>query len=84
MLAAGWARRLGALGESRPKPLLAVGARTPLDWVVDALDAVEALNKARLLYTLIEPGGGLLVGLPEAGERIADLDARVASFPAAP
>jgi len=44
-------------------------------------DAEDALRKARLLYTLIEPGGGLLVGLPEAGERIDDVDARLASFP---
>lgn len=46
--------------------------------------AAEALKKARLLYTLIEPGGGLLVGLPEAGERIADVDERLASFPPTP
>ena len=44
VLAAGWARRLGALAEGRPKPLLPVGERTPLDWVVDALDAIEALQ----------------------------------------
>jgi hypothetical protein len=44
-------------------------------------DAADALDKARLLYTLIEPGGGLLVGFPEAGARIADVDARLASFP---
>jgi len=42
-------------------------------------DAAASLRKARLLYTLIEPGGGLLVGLPEAGERIADVDARLGS-----
>ena len=46
--------------------------------------AAVALHKARLLYTLIGPGGGLLVGLPEAGERIADVDARLASLPQAP
>ena len=45
--------------------------------------AADALKKARLLYTLIGPGGGLLVGLPEAGERIADVDARLAAFPGA-
>jgi glucose-1-phosphate thymidylyltransferase len=44
VLAAGWARRLGALAAGRPKPLLPVGERTPLDWVVDALDALEALQ----------------------------------------
>lgn len=37
-------------------------------------DAREGLAKARLLYSLIEPGGGLLVGLPEAGERIREID----------
>ena len=47
-------------------------------------DAAGALEKARLLYSLIGPGGGLLVGLPEAGERIADVDARLASFPSDP
>lgn len=46
--------------------------------------AADALEKARLLYTLIGPGGGLLVGLPEAGDRIADVDARLASFPELP
>jgi len=45
-------------------------------------DARDALAKARLLYTLIGPGGGLLVGLPEAGERIADIDQRMASLAA--
>jgi len=44
VLAAGWARRLGALGEGRPKPLLPLGERTPLDWVVDALEAIEELQ----------------------------------------
>jgi len=47
-------------------------------------DATDALDKARLLYTLIEPGGGLLVGFSEAGERVADVDARLASYPAEP
>ena len=44
-------------------------------------DAADALRKARLLYTLVGPGGGLLVGLPEAGERIIDVDARLAALP---
>ena len=43
-----------------------------------AADARTCLEKARLLYTLIEPGGGLLVGLPEAGERIEEIDERLA------
>jgi glucose-1-phosphate thymidylyltransferase len=44
VLAAGWARRLGDLGAGRPKSLLPVGERTPLDWVVDALEAIEELQ----------------------------------------
>ncbi len=40
-------------------------------------DAREGLQKARLLFRLIEPGGGMLVGLPEAGERIDDIDMRL-------
>lgn len=44
-------------------------------------EALESLTKARLLYTLVEPGGGLLVGFPEAGDRILEMDARLASFP---
>ena len=37
-------------------------------------EAAESLGKARTLFTLIEPAGGLLVGLPEAAERIAEID----------
>jgi len=36
--------------------------------------AREGLAKARLLFSLIEPGGGMLVGLPEAAERIREID----------
>lgn len=43
VLAAGWGTRLGPPAQPRPKPLLPVGARTPLDWVVDALDALPDL-----------------------------------------
>jgi glucose-1-phosphate thymidylyltransferase len=43
VLAAGWGTRLGPEAQRQPKPLLPVGARTPLDWVVDALDAVPDL-----------------------------------------
>ena len=32
-------------------------------------DAAASLEKASLLFGLIEPGGGMLVGFPEAGER---------------
>lgn len=40
-------------------------------------DAREGLQKARLLYQLIEPAGGMLVGLPEAADRIVDIDRRL-------
>ena len=40
-------------------------------------DAVLSYGKARTLFTLIEPAGGLLVGLPEAAERVDDIDARL-------
>ena len=43
-------------------------------------DAATSLSKARVLYSLIEPGGGLLVGLPEAGERLDDVDARLVAL----
>ncbi len=42
-------------------------------------DAREGLRKAKLLFGLIEPGGGMLVGLPEAGERIREIDERLRS-----
>jgi hypothetical protein len=44
-------------------------------------DARASLEKARLLYGLIEPGGGLLVGLPEAGDRIQEIDRRLSTSP---
>jgi NDP-sugar pyrophosphorylase family protein len=40
VLAAGWGERLGIRVASTPKPLLPIGARTPLDFVVSALDAL--------------------------------------------
>jgi len=40
-------------------------------------DAREGLEKARLLFGLIEPGGGMLVGFPEAAERIREIDERL-------
>ena len=40
-------------------------------------DARAGLEKARLLYSLVEPGGGMLVGLAEAAERIHDIDDRL-------
>ena len=40
-------------------------------------DARAGLEKARLLYSLVEPGGGMLVGLAEAAERIHEIDDRL-------
>lgn len=41
-------------------------------------EARLSLGKARLLFSLLEPWGGLLVGLPEAAERIHEIDALLA------
>jgi hypothetical protein len=37
-------------------------------------DGRTSLEKARLLFSLVEPGGGMLVGLPEAAERVREID----------
>ena len=37
-------------------------------------DATASLEKARYLFTLIAPGGGMLIGFDEAAERIAEID----------
>lgn len=56
---------------------------------LDGLEAVldgrpdegrEGLRKALGLFRMIEPGGGLLVGLPEAAERIEEIEARLAEL----
>ena len=45
--------------------------------------AQESLMKARALFELIRPAGGMLVGLPEAAERIAEIDKLLDSPPGA-
>ncbi len=45
VLAAGWATRLGPIAQDRPKHLLPVGATTPLDVVVDRLDALPQVER---------------------------------------
>lgn len=40
-------------------------------------DARASLDKARTLYALIAPAGGMLVGFPEAEERAHDIEARL-------
>ncbi|HSW28493.1 MAG TPA: hypothetical protein VLH75_03270 [Longimicrobiales bacterium] len=37
-------------------------------------DAQASLGKARLLFGLVEPGGGMLVGFPEAAERGREIE----------
>jgi hypothetical protein len=43
--------------------------------------ARDSLEKARVLFTLLEPGGGMLLGFAEAGARIEEIDARLAALP---
>ena len=40
-------------------------------------EAQESLLKARGLFELLRPKGGMLVGMPEASERIAEIDLRL-------
>jgi hypothetical protein len=40
-----------------------------------------SLLKARALYDLVRPSGGMLVGMPEATERIAEIDERLGGTP---
>lgn len=40
-------------------------------------DAVASMGKARMLFTLIEPAGGMLVGIPEAAGRVDEIDERL-------
>ena len=49
ILAAGWATRMGELAAGQPKHLLPIGRRTPLDFVVDALDAVPIVERIDVL-----------------------------------
>ncbi len=44
-------------------------------------DGRDSLMKARALYDLVRPAGGMLVGMPEATERIAEIDQRIESPP---
>lgn len=45
ILAAGYATRLYPLTENFPKPLLKVGEKTILDWLVDDIDSAGAVNE---------------------------------------
>ena len=44
-------------------------------------DARASLEKARLLFTLIGPAGGMLLGLAEAGDRVREIDERLPALP---
>lgn len=46
--------------------------------------ARDSLVKARALYDMIRPGGGMIVGLPEAAERIAEIDRLLDERPPSP
>ncbi len=44
-------------------------------WAEERRDeAAQSLAKARLLFGLVEPGGGMLVGFPEAAERVREIE----------
>lgn len=47
-------------------------------------DARDSLVKARALYDMIRPGGGMIVGFPEAAERIAEIDRLLDERPPTP
>lgn len=48
-----------------------------------AADARTSYEKAERLFSLLEPGGALLVGFPEAAERIAEIRGRLSALRAA-
>lgn len=43
--------------------------------------AAESLRKSRTLFSLIGPGGGMLIGFPEAAERIEEIERLLATAP---
>ena len=43
-------------------------------------DALESFRKARALYDMVRPMGGMIIGFPEATERIAEIDGEVAAL----
>ncbi len=49
VLAAGWATRLGALTQGRPKQLLPIGDRSSLDIVIERLQAVPLLETVHVI-----------------------------------
>ncbi len=49
LLAAGYATRLRPLTDERPKPLLPVGGRPMIDWIVDRLEACDEIDAIHLV-----------------------------------
>ena len=45
--------------------------------------ALDSLDKARMLFSLLQPMGAFLVGFPEAAERLKDIEARLEMLEAA-
>lgn len=45
-----------------------------LDAKLSGRPAYDSLMKARALYDLVRPAGGMLVGMPEAADRVAEID----------
>lgn len=73
-------------GEVEPGRCWVLAESFYLDGLEASLDdrpgeAREALERARLLYGLLRPLAGNLVGIPEAGERIAEIEDRLDRLP---
>ena len=49
LLCAGYATRLYPLTENQPKPLLPIAGRPILDWILDRLESLEAVEKVYLV-----------------------------------
>lgn len=72
-------------GEVEPARCWLMAELLYLDALRDDLEeradaARDGFAKARLLYSLIEPFGGMLLGIVEASERIREIDERVAAL----
>jgi glucose-1-phosphate thymidylyltransferase len=53
LLAAGYATRLRPLTDATPKPLLAVGGRPMIDWILDRIDACEEIDAVHLVTNAV-------------------------------
>lgn len=49
ILAAGYATRLYPLTKDQPKPLLEVGGKTILDWLLDQVEAIPEIDRIRIV-----------------------------------